>query len=269
MRNILKIHKISILFLICVILMVTNMSYCRAEEAEQGETTQSIVYQNEETGYTLIIEDGADLLTPEEEEELAATMEGITRYGNVAFKSAVDVNVSTSSYAQSFFRENFGKKSGTVFLIDMSNRNLWIFSDGSIYETITKSYANIITDNVYRYASGGDYFGCANEAFSEMDTLLQGRRIAQPMKYISNALLAAILALLFNFAFMCYVTRAKQPDQQELLKKAKKSFICTNSQALLRNTTKTYSPQSSGDSSSGGSSGSSGGSSGGGGGHSF
>lgn len=272
MRSFWKIHKVWIALVCCAVLAMTNVSYCRAEVSGQGEEAWSPVYQNEETGYVLIIEDDAELLTPEEETELAAVMESITRYGNAAFKSVADNDVSTADYARDFFRENFGKDSGTVFLIDMDNRNLWIFSDGSIYKTITKAYANIITDNVYRYASRGDYFSCAEEAFAEMATLLQGRRIARPMKYISNALLAAILALLFNFAFMCWVTRLARPGKQELLKKAEKTFACSNTNAVLRNTTKTYSPQSSGDSSSGGGSSggsSSGGSSGGGGGHSF
>lgn len=89
-------------------------------------------------------------------------------------------------------------------MIDMDNRNIWIHSNGAIYRTITKSYADTITDNVYTYASAQDYYGCASEAYTQMATLLAGRRIAQPMKYISNALLALIIALLINY----FVVRA-------------------------------------------------------------
>lgn len=70
----------------------------------------------------------------------------------------------------------------------MDNRNIWIHSNGGIYRIITSSYADTITDNVYQYATKRDYYGCCYEAFTEMLTLLQGNRIAQPMKYISNAL---------------------------------------------------------------------------------
>lgn len=45
---------------------------------------------------------------------------------------------------------------GTVFAIDMDNRNIWIHSDGAVYQVVTKGYADTVTDNVYRYASRGD-----------------------------------------------------------------------------------------------------------------
>ena len=54
---------------------------------------------------------------------------------------------------QSLYREKYGSESGTIFVIDMDNRNIWIHSNGAINRTINKAYAETITDNVYTYAS--------------------------------------------------------------------------------------------------------------------
>lgn len=232
-------------------------------------------YVNPETGYEAVLEDDAGLLTEEETEELGLVMESITFYGNVAFKTILENYDSADNYARSCFRSLFGQENGTLFLIDMDNRKLWIFSDGAMYKIITKDNANTITDNVYRYASREEYGKCAIEAFSQILSLLQGERIARPMKYISNAMLAVVMALLLNFGIVCFLTRIKKPADRELLQKMETSFSATAAAATFRYETKVYDPQSSG--SGGGRSGGGGGSSsggggrssGGGGGHSF
>ena len=164
----------------------------------------------------------------------------------------------------------FGTDSGTLFVIDMDQRNIWIHSDGAVYEVITTAYANTITDNVYRYASKGDYYGCASEAFRQIHELLRGRRIAQPMKYISNALLALILALLVNYGLVIGFTRLRKPKKEEILASIHRRFDYRNLHAVYTHQTKIYDPVSGGSSGGGSSSGGGGGSSsGGGGGHSF
>ena len=118
----------------------------------------------------------------------------------VMFLSVADNPYTTSQpYAENTFRQYFGKESGTILLIDMDNRTIWIFSDGAIYRTVTRSYANTITDNIYTYASDGDYYGCAKSAFEQEARILGGGRIAQPMKYISNALLSLVGGVLITF----------------------------------------------------------------------
>lgn len=250
------------LFVLCLSLFFTQKITCQAET----------LYQNAETGYRVLIEDDAALLSHEEIAALAETMEPITEYGNVAFKSVSSNSMDTASFAKTFYKNNFGTDSGTVFVIDMDNRNIWIFSDGAVYRTISKSYANTITDNVYRYASDARYFDCVNEAFAQINTLLEGGRVMQPMKYISNALLAVIIALLLNFAWICYFSRLKSPTSKEVLRSLESHFTHGEPTAVFTHETKIYDPVS--DSSSSGSSGGGGGgggssSSGGGGGHSF
>lgn len=229
-----------------------------------------VVYTNPETGYRVVLEDDAALLTQEEKSALAEKLRAITVWGNAAFKSIDQNDTSTERYIESYYREQFGRESGTVFLIDMDKRNIWLKNDGKISEVITNSYSDTITDNTYRYASRGDYYGCALEAFTEIETLLSGSRIAQPMKYIGNALLAVILALLFNYYIMRAMSRSKAPEGKEWLKGMKHHCSLTDTRADYVRTSKRYDPVSTDSGgSSGGSSGGGGGSSGSGGGHSF
>lgn len=249
---------------------------CRGLIVSWGQETA--VFVNLDTGYEVFIEDRAELLTKEQRIELSEVMEEITAYGNAGFVTTNDNPFSTENFARDYYRNRFGTDSGTVFVMDMANRNIWIHSDGAVYKVITDAYGNTVTDNVYKYASRGDYYGCAKEAFSEIHTLLKGQRIPQPMKYISNGLLALILALLFNYGLVVWFTRLKAPKTDAVLSNIHRKFGYSNLRATYTHQTRIYDPVSrgSGGSSGGGgnrsggrSGGGGGGRSGGGGGHSF
>lgn len=236
------------------------------------------VYINPDTGYKVFVEDSARLLDAGEKRELASAMEDITAYGNAIFKTTDSSVWNTASYAGEYYREKVGTASGILLLIDMDNRMLWIHCDGDVYRVVTESYADTITDNVYPYATDGDYYQCAVQVYGQAFALLKGNRIAQPMKYISNALLAMILALLLNYGLVCFVTRIGKPRRREMLGNAGNYFRYTQPRAFFVRESRTYRPRSSGSSggsrsgsgsgrSSGGSRG--GGRSGGGGGHRF
>lgn len=239
----------------------------------------AVVYENPDTKYQIIIEDRADLLSETEEAQLAEEMQEITTYGNVAFVT-IDQNPYSSAeqFIQNFYQEYFQVSSGTIFLIDMDNRKIWIHSNGRIYRTITKSYANIITDNVYSYASKREYYQCASRAFRQISTLLRGEKIAQPMKYICNACLAVVVAFLINYFIVMMYSKSKKPSDANVLMGIPMKYQLNHPKVQLIRETKRYSPVSSnsGGRSSGGSHSSGGGfssggghSSGGGGGHSF
>lgn len=226
----------------------------------------NIRQKNSVTGYELIIEDDAHLLNEQEEQELSDIMEDITVHGNVIFKSISVNNSSTSKYASSYYKNKFGSESGTIFLIDMDNRYIYIFSDGAIYKIVDEDTANIITDNIYSKASSGDFFNCASAAFRQINAVLNGESIAKPMKYISNFLMAACLALLVNFVGMLFLTKVKKVKNKELISVVDRNFHCSLPKVEHEFQTKSYSPQAKGSGSGGGGGGSS---SGGGGGHSF
>ena len=230
------------------------------------EATQSITHADPAGNYTSIIADDAGLLddcTTDEMDDLAILMDEITQYSNVAFITVDDNPYDSEYYAEIMNQKLFGPNTinGIVFLIDMDNRMIAINAQGDTRHIITPSYCDTITDNVYRSASKGDYYACAYQAFEQIYASLQGERIAQPMKYICNSILAIVLAMLINFRFVAFSSHKRKATNRELLQNIFSNVNITNTTSTFLRQTKTYSPESSG---SGGSSG--GGSSGGGGG---
>ena len=266
--------KVTTLFtamLFAMVLLLGLPSETRADSSWYPSDTP--VSHNEETGYDIYLDDWADLLTDSEEAELLEIMEPISAYGHVAFIS-IDYNptYSTERYLEQYYEDHFGRSSGIVFIIDMDERYIWIDTDGEIRKTVTSAYANTITDNVYSYASDEDYLTCAGKAFEQVNTLLEGRAIAQPMKYISNALLAIVLALLINYFLVMMLSRSRKASTSQLLNGTFYKTNIKNPRAEFVKQTKRYSPQSSGSSGGGGGrsgGGGGGGHSGGGGGHRF
>lgn len=263
-------------FLFCCFLLLGEIYLPVHAATSSSETTSSqeqdsSTYTNPDTGYIAYILDTQDLLTDSEEASLLEDMEPITAYGNVAFESVYVTSGTTESYAASNYRSLFGSDSGTILYIDMGNRNLWIQSNGNIYQTITKSYANTITDNIYSYASKEDYYQCASEAFQEINALLAGQKIAQPMKYISNGLLALIIAFLLNYLLVIAVSHAWKPSRSEMIGATNYKCNILDPEVHFSHQTRVYSPpsKSGGGSHGGGHGGGGGHSGGGGGGHSF
>ncbi len=230
-------------------------------------------YVNPETGYVAVIDDTAGLLKEQEKTALLEEMKGITEEGNVAFYSTNDnPYYNTNKLAKEYCAERFNYASATVFVVDMDDRYLWIYSQGNIYNTITDDYAQTITDNVYTYASDGDYYGCAGKVFEQIQSLLDGKWIAEPMKWVSNALLAVAIALFANYFIVMAISRGKKPSNSVLLDNIYNQVEINNARADFVRQSKRYSPQSSGSSggrSGGGRSSGGGGSRGGGGGHRF
>ena len=224
--------------------------------------------------YQVLIDDGADLLSDNEEYLLRAKMEELTAFGHAGFVSVDSNSTSTASFARDYYHSHFSTDSGTLFVIDMDNRMIYIFSDGKNYSYISDTKAESITDNVYKMASNRRYYACAEEAFSEVKTVLEGGKIAEPMKHISNALLALLISFLSNFLIVDFMSRQRPASDSDLARSAQKYFVMNNVQTVFTGSTKRYSPveSSSGGGSSGGGGGGGGGdggSSGGGGGHSF
>lgn len=188
----------------------------------------------------------AELLTEKEIYDLMDDMKKLTEYGNVAFKTINENSYTTKTYASNYYHEVFGPSSGTLFLIDMDNKYIYIFSDGSNYKTITTSKAEIITDNVYKYASKGEYYKCASNAFIQIETLLNGGKIAEPMRYISNLFISITLAFFINFLIVLFNTKIKQLSNKEIISNCKIKFNVSNVNAVKTGTHKVYSPLSSG-----------------------
>lgn len=269
LKNVSGLLSVCLLAVFCLLLVSSPVM---AEDIL--ERPEGTVYTDETTGYKLEIHDDASLLEDTQLHALVKDMKGLVKYGSVGFFTTNIEYRSTSALAHDLYdkylwKQSSAEESGTIFLIDMEQRNIYIYSNGVIYKTITNAYANTITDKVYKYASDADYYRCAKEVFDSELTLLEGRKIAQPMKYASNIFLAAALAILINYLLVKLFSRAKSPSEAEMLASIAATQRMNHVDVQFERESKTYSPRSSSGSGGGGGHSGGGGSSGGGGGHSF
>ena len=173
------------------------------------------VYVNPDTGYSAQVWDLEDLLTDEGEASLLEYMVPLTEYGHALFLSDSVYN-DFETAAEARYHEYLGWDNGTMFMFNTGIRELGLTSFGQNAEIISPARASVISDNVYSYAFSGDYYSCAAEAFYEVNILLSGGRISQPMKYINNALLALIAAILINYLRVNLLARGTRPFGKEL-----------------------------------------------------
>ncbi|MBP3736848.1 MAG: TPM domain-containing protein [Lachnospiraceae bacterium] len=247
-----------------------------AAEVSEGELSDfdwgvgdGIVYTNPTTGYAVRIRDGAELLRQEELQRLTQAMVPVTQYGNAGFYTKTD-GADTEEDIRHTYRAWFGAESGTVFLIDMGNRNIWIHSDGDLYRVITREWADVITDNIYRHATAGDYGECAYLAYAQILTRLQGGKVNNGLKVGTGLLLSLLVSMLVNYLLILRMRNKRSiPDQLAPLLGAAAIFALTGTKKVRRGSRRTYSPIVISGGGGGSFGGGGGGSSGGGGGHGF
>ena len=157
---------------------------------------------NETTGFIAVLDDSGSLLDTAEYDGVWEAMMPVTEYCNVGFYTC---SGSDKTYvmdkAKAWANANF-KGTCTMFIIDMATRQLAVWSSTDVQKTLTQSKGYTITDNVYKYASRGDYAGCAESAFNQMYKVLKGVNVKGPMRVISNALLALLAAILLAYLFI-------------------------------------------------------------------
>ena len=157
---------------------------------------------NETTGFIAVLDDSGSLLDTAEYDGVWEAMMPVTEYCNVGFYTC---SGSDKTYvmdkAKAWANANF-KGTCTLFIIDMATRQLAVWSSTDVQKTLSQSKGYTITDNVYKYASRGDYAGCAESAFNQMYKVLKGVNVKGPMRVISNALLALLAAILLAYLFI-------------------------------------------------------------------
>ena len=259
-------RRLRIFMFIALLVLVVGNSIVLPVYAKEAETGSE--------GYEVRVLDHADLLTDSQETQLQETMRKTAGYCNALFVTSDSVSSSTSEFARNIYRQEFGRQNGVMFLIDMSNREIYVYAYGAAYQTINKTNAYTITDNIYTYASAKQYYECANSAFEQINALLEGGRISRPMKYISNILLALIFSVLLNFWLLKKTSKVPSMDEKNLLEGAtsvydmeEPRFVMLNRRCVMDSDDDFGGGHSGGGG--GGSFGGGGGFSGGGGGHSF
>ncbi len=207
--------------------------------ASSSDHVSGAMYTNPNTGYQVFIQDDADLMNEGEETSLLTDMQSLTGYGGVAFVSADVSGQSSADFARQECYKYFSAESGTVFLIDMGNRNIYIFSTGAMEKTISAAKARTITDNVYTYAKKGDYYSCAKNVFRQEKTILEGGRIAEPMRYICAALVAVMAGLLIGYWVVRISRTHSVKPNAALLGAVRTRFNISEPDVKLTNTKKT------------------------------
>ena len=218
----------------------------------------------------LVVEDGADLLTEEEEARLIQDYWAVTEYMDAALVTTEHSSGSTSSYAEQYAIRHYGNDPAVIFVIDMEERELYIYANGPALKTISRADARAITDNIYKIASRGDYYECADLALSQILSKCSGGRLARPVKHATNALIAVLAGILLNY----FITVSSRRPRVERRTKGSVDVSVSRQMAIMPGISLALpivlsSVRHYKSSSSGGSGGGGGGHSGGGGGHSF
>ena len=182
-----KALKKSILLLLTVLFLISFLQPVTALAADR-----------------LVVEDNAGLLTPEEESRLINDYSAITEYMDAAFVTTDAASTGTAAFAEEYAIAHYGNSPAGIFFIDMYARQLYIYANGPALKTITSADSRAITDNIYKSASKGEYYECADRALSQILAKCSGERLARPVKHITNALIAVLVGILLNYYLTVY-----------------------------------------------------------------
>ena len=267
---------IALLFVFCLVLPLTAQA---KDDDDSDDTGYYKEYTNAETGYTAILYDEADVLKESNESKILDRLRDITKYGNAVFYTAEGSSQVSDSQASrmavNYYESHFGSRSDGVIVAEIMFTDgsgkcmLWVETFNGVHSKVSNSDCDSIADNAVSKHSGdgipAKYFGYADETLSQIMRRLEGQKIAQPMKWVTSALLALILGLLINFMVVAGFNRKKTPRQNEVLAGLVTQFNITDPQMVMTHTDRKYSPRSSSSSGGGGGGGGGGGSHGGGG----
>ena len=158
----------------------------------------------------IYIADDADILTDDDESEVLEYLETLssdTKYV-VATTSENSIDTTDEKLFEYYTAQYSNYDDGVAFIIDMDERVIWMSGYGKYEKSISDADATDITDNIYRYATKGDYKTCIIKAFNQADTLTNKGFILRPMRIIVSFLLAIIIGFLFSF-FMAMSERSR------------------------------------------------------------
>ncbi|MGN0346366.1 MAG: hypothetical protein ACI4DU_03685 [Lachnospiraceae bacterium] len=230
------------LLMLCVMLLPSFAVF--AVDVDDDE----YYYENPDTGYVAVIVDVGDFLWDYEADDLFDAMKPITEYCNVMYltddeSSEGNSMNDTERHCKSYLREYFGNDSAVVYCCDWEND--YIYVQGDAKDKISTSKAYSITDNVYRYSAAENYLKGGLIAFEQIQKVLEGRMIVEPMKYVCNAFVGIFIALLINYGIVSSKSKLKKVSVTEQMAGAIINISSGNVNPQFINETKTYSPRSS------------------------
>lgn len=187
------------LFLLVTVLVLSSSSNVYATETAANYNLSGT---NKSTGYEYILEDSANFIDDAVKGKLISQMKKATEYCNIAVVTTTSHPYgSTESYAVNTFEGYFGTgANGVIFVIDRDLNEIYLACEGSAQRTIPNSKCNSICDNTYIYATSShdyDYFTCCMETIDQVNTVLAGGHISQPLRYISSIFIALAAGMIF------------------------------------------------------------------------
>lgn len=232
-------------------------TYSDTDSSDSGITNTALTGTNNSTGYEYILDDSADFIDDALEDNLISSLKDTTKYCNVAVVTTTShPYTSTETFAVNTFESYFGNGSnGVIFVIDRDLNEIYLASEGTTRRTISNSKCDSICDNTYIYATSShdyDYYTCCMETIDQVNTVLSGGRISQPLRYISSIFIALAIGIIFCFMYAIALSRGRKAKNRELMNAAFTKVDVHNARTRFVNQTRVYSPQSSGNSHSGG-----------------
>jgi uncharacterized protein len=169
-----KKHLLFLLFVFLFCLSVSGTAFATIQENTENEKMEdSLIYDDLIMVYRRV-EDGADLLTHEEEQTLIEKLDAISA------NQSLDVVVVTTNttngkspmeYADDFFDYNgYGmgeERDGVLLMIDMGQRDYWISTSGYGIEAFTDAGISYIGEQIVGPLGNGDYVE-AFELFADL-----------------------------------------------------------------------------------------------------
>lgn len=194
-----KNRSLRIILSLLISALLIGFSLTGAAAAGSASHSQSDAeYTNPETGFQVLIVDELDLIDSEEEASLVKDMEPITKYGHAILWTTEEYAGDEIDQARTMRRDLYEYDSACIFAINMNIRKITIQSYGTIDKAVSASTARSITDNVKYYATNRNYYSCAKNAYEQIFSVLEGERIAEPMKIVSYAVIAVMLGVIIT-----------------------------------------------------------------------
>lgn len=137
-----------------------------------------VLFSMEVSAESDYVYDYADLLTVEEEDALQKSAEFCKEQWNMNFLVVTTDDAegkSSRAYADDFYDQRFPEESeedGVLYLIDMDNREIYLFTSGEAIRYLTDSRIDRILDDAYECVAAEDYYGTFAAFFLGTDEYL-------------------------------------------------------------------------------------------------
>ena len=191
-------------------------------EASDKDWAKALTGTNKDTGYEYILNDSADFIDASSEKKLVSKLKNITNYCNVAIVTTTyHTYGSTETFAVKTLENYFGMASNSViFVIDRHLNEIYLCSEGNARNILSNSKCNSICDNTYIYATSKhnyDYYTCSIKTIDQVNIVLSGGHISQPLKYISSMFISFAVGMIICFIYVFSLSRLHTADFEELI----------------------------------------------------